>query len=355
MGQSASIDQGRMEALLGRVVTDFGATLSTSMAVVGDKLGLYKAVAKHGPLDSQKLASITGTHERYVRDWLVNQAAGGYLMYDQKSDTYSMTPEQTALLADEGSPYFVAGGFQLFSSALRAEPRVLQNLRSGEGMFWTEHDPGLFEGTERFFRPGYEQNLVKSWIPALEGIEAQLKSGVRVADIGCGHGASTIIMAKAYPKSRFWGFDFHDASIARARQAAEEAGVSDRVRFERVGATEFPGESYALITYFDCLHDLPAPVESIRQARSAITPDGAVLIVEPMATEDVAGNLNPIGRIYSAASVYVCMPNAVAGGGVPLGTLASEKSLREVVNKGGFPRFRRVTETPFNRIFEARP
>ena len=355
VGQSSAIDEGKLEALLGKAVTDFGASISTSMAVVGDRLGLYKAVSRYGPLDSRKLASITGTYERYVRDWLVNQAAGGYLMYDPESELYSMTPEQSALMADEDSPFYVAGGFQLFSALIKAEERVLHNLRSGEGMYWTEHDPGLFEGTERFFKPGYQQNLVKSWIPALRGVEARLNAGARVADVGCGHGASTIIMAKAYPKSQFWGFDFHDASIARARLAAEEAGVADHVTFEVVGASDFPGKDYALITFFDCLHDLSDPVAAIRQSRSALAPDGTVLIVEPMATEDVAGNLNPIGRIYSAASVFVCMPNAIAGGGNPLGTLASEKSLREVVNKGGLSRFDRVTETPFNRIFAAKP
>jgi 2-polyprenyl-3-methyl-5-hydroxy-6-metoxy-1,4-benzoquinol methylase len=325
------------------------------MAAVGDKLGLYKAVARFGPLDSKRLASLTGTHERYVRDWLVNQAAGGYITYDAQANRYSMTPEQTALMADENNPFYVAGGFQLFTALVKSEQRALHNIGSGEGMFWTEHDPGLFEGTERFFKPGYEQNLVKSWIPALNGVEARLKEGVSVADVGCGHGASTIIMAKAYPKSHFWGFDFHDSSIKRARQAARQAGVESRTTFEVAGASEFPGEEYALITFFDCLHDLADPVGAIRQSRSALTPDGTVLIVEPMATEDVAGNLNPVGRIYSAASVFVCMPNAIAGGGTPLGTLASEKSLREVVNTGGLSHFRRVTETPFNRIFEAKP
>ncbi len=352
---ATAIDERKIEALLGKAVTDFGATISTSMAVVGDRLGLYKAVARYGPLDSQKLASITGTHERYVRDWLVNQAAGGYIMYDPEENQYSMTPEQTALMADEDSPFYVAGGFQLFSALIKAEGRVLHNIRSGDGMYWTEHDPGLFEGTERFFRPGYEQNLVKSWIPALKGVEAKLISGARVADVGCGHGASTIILAKAYPKSRFWGFDFHNASIARARLAAEEAGVADRITFEVSGATEFPRKDYSLIAFFDCLHDLPDPVGAIRRSHSALAPDGTVLIVEPMATEDVAGNLNPVGRIYSAASVFVCMPNAIAGGGIPLGTLASEKSLREVVNKGGLSHFTRIAETPFNRIFEAKP
>ena len=354
-GQSASLDQRTVEALLHKAVTDFGATISTSMAAVGDKLGLYKAVARYGPLDSRKLASITGTYERYVRDWLVNQAAGGYVTYDEKSGQYSMTPEQAALMADENNPFYVAGGFQLFTALVKAEHRALHNIRSGEGMYWTEHDPGLFEGTERFFRPGYEQNLVKSWIPALDGVEARLRAGARVADVGCGHGASTIIMAKAYPESQFWGFDFHDSSIKRARQAASEAGVADRIRFEIAGATDFPGRDYDLITFFDCLHDLADPIGALHRSRSALTPDGTVLIVEPMATEDVAGNLNPVGRIYSAASVFVCMPNAIAGGGTPLGTLAPEKSLREVANAGGLSHFRRVTETPFNRIFEARP
>ena len=347
------LDPQRVESLLHKAVTDFGATISTSMAAVGDKLGLYKTVARHGPLDSKKLASMTGTHERYVRDWLLNQAASGYVTYDEVSGQYSMTPEQAALMADENNPFFVAGGFQLFTALVKAEDRAIHNMRSGEGMFWTEHDPGLFEGTERFFRPGYEQNLAQSWIPALNGVEDKLKAGVRVADIGCGHGASTIIMAKAYPNSRFWGFDFHESSITRARRAADEAGVADRIRFDVAGATEFPGKDYTLITFFDCLHDLPDPVGAIHRSRSALSPGGAVLIVEPMASEDVAGNLNPVGRIFSGASVFVCMPNAIAGGGVPLGTLATERSLREVVNAGGLPHFRRVAETPFNRIFEA--
>ena len=350
-----AIDQQALEALLHKAVTDFGATLSSSMAVVGDKLGLYKAVGRYGPLDSKRLASITGTYERYVRDWLVNQAAGGYITYDPRTEKYSMTPEQIAVLADENNPFFLAGGFQLFTALVKSENRALNNIRSGEGMYWTEHDPGLFEGTERFFKPGYEQNIVKSWIPLLDGVEAKLKAGARVADIGCGHGASTVIMAKAYTQSRFWGFDFHDASITRALAAAKDAGVTDRIRFSVASATDFPGGDYALITFFDCLHDLPDPVGALTHSHAALAPGGSVLIVEPMATEDVAGNLNPVGRIYSAASVFVCMPNAIAGGGTPLGTLASERSLREVASAAGFRHFRRVTETPFNRIFEAKP
>jgi len=348
------IDQKKLEGLLGRVVNDFGATISSALAVVGDKLGLYRALAKNGPLDSQELALQTGTHERYVRDWLVNQAAGGYVEYDPATGKYRMSREQAMILADEDSPFFVAGGFELFTSAIRAQERVTQNLKSGKGMFWTEHHPGLFHGTERFFRPGYTQNLVSGWIPALSGVQDKLRAGAKVADVGCGHGASTIIMGKAYPKSRFFGFDFHGDSIARAREAASEAGVADRITFEVAGSTEFPGSAYDLVAFFDCLHDLPKPVETIRRVREALAPEGTVLIVEPMATETVEGNLNPVGRIFSAASVFICMPNAVAGGGEPLGTIATEEALRTVVIRGGLSRFRRVAETPFNRIFEAK-
>ncbi|MGH2602346.1 MAG: class I SAM-dependent methyltransferase [Dehalococcoidia bacterium] len=349
------IDEARLNEFLGKAVSDFGATLSAAMVVLGDKLGLYKTLAGAGPLSATELAGRTGTSVRYVRPWLINQAAGGYVEYDAATDTYRLTPEQAAALADEDSPACVLGAFQVFTSALKAEPRIAEAFRTGGGLTWGEHDPGLFEGTERFFRPGYAANLVSSWIPALDGVAAKLTKGAMVADVGCGHGASTIILAQAFPTSRFFGFDNHAPSIERAREAAIKAGVADRVRFEVAGAAGYPGAGYDLIAYFDCLHDMGDPVGAARHARETIAPDGTVLLVEPMAGATVAENLNPVGRIFSAASVLICTPNALAGEGHGLGTIATDEELREVLAAGGFTRFRRATETPFNRVFEARP
>jgi SAM-dependent methyltransferase len=350
-----SIDEAKLQAFLGKAVGDFGTAASAALVVIGDKLGLYRALADAGPLNSTELAQRTGTVERYVREWLVNQAAAGYLEYDPSSGRYILPPEHALALTDETSPFYVGGGYQVITAVMKAEPRIAEAFRTGAGMPWGAHDPGLFEGTERFFRPGYVANLVSSWIPALDGVEARLRAGATVADVGCGHGASTIVMARAYPQSRFFGFDNHAPSIAHARQAAAGAGVADRVIFEVAGATDFPGGDYDLIAYFDCLHDMGDPVGAIRQATSALAQDGTVLIVEPMAGERVEDNFNPVGVVYSAASVLCCTPNALsAGHGTALGTIATEAQLREVVTAGGLGRFRRATQTPFNRIFEAR-
>jgi SAM-dependent methyltransferase len=345
----------RVEELLNRAVSDFGAAVSASMAVIGDKLGLYKAMAGGDPLTSEELAARTGTKERYIREWLVNQAAGGYLDYDPATRRYTLPPEHVAALADDRSPYFVIGGFQLLTAMMKADARITEAFKSGEGMFWGEHDHNLFEGTERFFRPGYVGNLIANWIPALSGVEKKLEAGAKVADIGCGHGASTVIMAQAYPKSRFYGFDNHAPSIVHARKAAFAAGVADRIHFDIAGATNFPGGGYDLIAFFDCLHDLGDPVGSLARARQTLAPGGVVLIVEPMAAENVEGNFNPVGRVYSGASVLCCTPNAIASGQTALGTIATEKEFRRVANEAGFTNFRRATETPFNRVFEARP
>jgi SAM-dependent methyltransferase len=355
MGTTVTVDPDALQAFVAKAVEEFGAIVSAALVVIGDKVGLYKAMAGAGPLTPAELAERTGTDEHYVHPWLVNQAAGGYVAHDATTGRYWLPPEQAVALTDETSPFYVGGGYQVLTSAMKAEPRISQNFASGEGMPWGDHDHGLFQGTERFFRPGYEANLVQAWIPALDGAREKLEAGASVADIGCGHGAHTLIMAEAYPKSRFFGFDSHAPSIARARELAAAAGLADRAIFDIAGATDFPGGNYDLIAYFDCLHDMGDPDGALRHARAALKPEGHVMIVEPMAGERDVDNFNPVGRIYSAASVLICTPNALATGGEALGTIATERQLRNVAAEGGFSRFRRVTETPFNRIFEARP
>jgi SAM-dependent methyltransferase len=356
MDTHQTIDQAKLEAFLGKAVSDFGGAVSAALVRIGDRLGLYKAMSHGGPMTSVELARRTGTTERYVREWLVNQAAGGYVEYDPATGTYSLPHEHAIALADEKSPFFVGGGFQVIMGMLKAEARIAQAFLGGGGMFWGEHDPDLFEGTERFFRPGYAAHLVSSWIPALDGVKEKLERGATVADIGCGHGASTIIMALAYPKSKFFGFDNHAPSINSAHRAAHEAGVADRVIFEIAGATTFPARSkFDLVAFFDCLHDFGDPIGAAKRAYETLASDGTVLIVEPMAGESVEKNLNPVGRVFSGASVLCCTPNAIASGQTVLGTLATEEQLRKVVTAGGFTRFRRAAETPFNRVFEARP
>lgn len=353
-----TIDEGRLNAFLGKVVDDFGTTLTASLVAIGDKLGLYKAMAGAGPLTADEIAARTGTTPRYIREWLVNQAASGYVTYDPATERYTLPDEHALALTDESSPAFVAGAFQVATAMVKADTRILQAFRTGGGLPWGAHDPDLFTGTERFWRTGYNANLVSAWIPALTGIDARLREGGTVADIGCGHGASTLIMARAYPRARFFGFDPHAPSIAQARQRAADAGLADRVIFETASATDFPGQDYTLITYFDCFHHMGDPVGAARHAREAIAPDGSVLMVEPMAGETVAENLNPVGKAYAAATVLCCTPDAVAGGASPeaaLGAIAPDARLREVMEAGGFTQFRRATETPFNRVFEIRP
>jgi SAM-dependent methyltransferase len=324
------------------------------MAYIGDRLGLYKAMTELGPVNSVELAARTGTAERYVRDWLVNQAAGGYASYDPATGRYSLLPEQAVALTDESSPAFVGGAFQVMLSMAQALPRILENYRTGGGMFWGEHHPDLFEGTERFFKPGYIGSLISAWIPALDGVQARLEAGGRVADVGCGHGATTILMAQAFPNSRCVGFDYHEPSIERARAAAAEAGLTDRVEFHLAESTDFPGGDYDLVAFFDCLHDMARPEAAVRRAYETLKPDGTVLLVEPMAGATVEDNFNPVGRLYAAASTLVCTPNAIAGGGTGIGTIASDQVLGDLFSAAGFRSFRRATETPFNRVFEAR-
>ncbi len=349
------IDEGKLMAFVEKALGDFGSAASAALVVIGDKLGLYKAMADGKPVNSQELASRTKTTERYVREWLINQAASGIVEYDSATQRYRLPPEQAVALTDETSPAYVVGGYQAFMAMCRALPRISENFVTGAGMPWGEHDPDLFVGVERFFRPGYLANLVDTWIPALDGVQAKLKAGAQVADVGCGHGASTIIMAKAFPKSQFYGFDTHAPSIEHAREAARKAGVAERVTFEVADARGFPDHQYDLVAFFDCLHDMGDPVGALRRTRATMADDGTVLLVEPAAGETVEGNFNPVGRIYSAASVLCCTPNAVATGSLALGTVATDDALREVATAGGFTRFRRVLASPFNRFFEIRP
>jgi 2-polyprenyl-3-methyl-5-hydroxy-6-metoxy-1,4-benzoquinol methylase len=351
-----AIDEDKLNQLLGKFVIDFGATSQAGLVVIGESLGLYKAMAEAGPLSPAELAKRTGTNERYVREWLCAQAAGGYVEYDAGTKRYYLNEEQAFTLSDEKSPVYMPGAFIIAVSALGAVPRLTERFRTGEGLGWHEHDQRLFRGTELFFRPGYAANLVKSWIPALEGVEAKLKSGAKVADVGCGLGSSTILMAQAYPKSTFTGFDYHDKSIELARQRAVEAEAGDQVKFEIAKAKDYPGTGYDFVTFFDCLHDMGDPVGAAAHVRESLAPDGTWMIVEPFANDRVEDNLNPVGRAYYAISTLVCTPASLSQEvGLALGAQAGEARMREVITSAGFKRFRRATETPFNLIYEARP
>jgi SAM-dependent methyltransferase len=350
-----TINPDKLNAFMGRAVVDIGATLHAGLVIIGEKLGLYKTLAESGPLTPAELAKKTGTNERYVREWLSAQAAGGYVMYEADSGKYVMTEEQAFALAQEDSPAYLPGAFQLATSALKAEPKISDAFRSGAGFGWHEHDHGLFEGTEKFFRPNYIGNLMTSWIPALEGVEAKLIRGAKVADIGCGHGASTILMAKAFPKSKFIGFDYHGQSIEAARKAAKKAGVADRVTFEQASAKAYPGNDYDLVAFFDCLHDMGDPVGAATHVLRSLAKDGTWMIVEPFANDRVEQNLNPVGRVYYSASTLICTPASRSQEvGLALGAQAGEAKIKDVATRGGFKRFRRATETPFNLVFEAR-
>jgi SAM-dependent methyltransferase len=350
-----ALDETKLNDFVGKMVGDMGAAMSAALIVIGDRLGLYRQLSG-GALSAAELAKRTGTSERYVREWLAAQAAAGYVTYDAEAERYALTPEQAMVFANEDSPVFMPGLAEIIAAMWRDEPKVTAAFKSGEGVGWHEHDTCLFRGTERFFRPGYAANLVGAWLPALDGVVEKLKRGAKVADVGCGHGASTLIMAKAFPNSRFIGFDYHAPSIARAAQAASEAGVADRVRFEAASAKAFPGSGYDLVACFDCLHDMGDPVGAARHVREALAADGTWLLVEPFAHDKLEDNLNPIGRIFYAASTMICTPASLSQEiGLGLGAQAGEGRLREVVMQGGFTRFRRATETPFNLVLEARP
>jgi 2-polyprenyl-3-methyl-5-hydroxy-6-metoxy-1,4-benzoquinol methylase len=349
-----SINEAKLNEFLGKAVGDLGAALSATLVLVGDRLGLYKELA-NGALTSAELAQRTGTNERYVREWLGNQGASGYIEYNASNGKWSMTPEQKLCLADPNGPVDVPGAYNIVEATFHALGRTLENFKSGQGMEWGEHHPCLFHGTERFFRAGYNANLITAWLPALEGVVDKLKRGARVADVGCGHGASTVLMAKTYPKSTFVGYDYHGDSIRVARERAAAAGIAN-AQFEVSDAVSYPGKEFDVIAFFDCLHDMGDPVGVARHARQALKADGTAMIVEPFANDKLQDNLNPVGRVMFGASSQICVPVSLARKGPALGAQAGEARLREVVvTGGGFGKFRRATETPFNLVLEARP
>jgi 2-polyprenyl-3-methyl-5-hydroxy-6-metoxy-1,4-benzoquinol methylase len=352
-----AIDSAKLESFMGKMVGELGAAMNAALILLGDRLGLYKALAEAGPLTAEGLAKRTGTTERIVREWLNAQAAGGIVERNGSDGTYRLPEEQALALAVEGSPVFLPGAYQILASVFKDIPKIEESFKSGKGLGWHQHDACLFRGTERFFRPGYAAHLVSEWIPALSGVEAKLREGGKVADVGCGHGASTVLMAQAFPKSRFFGFDYHDASISAAQLAAEEAGVADRITFAVAPAKGFPGDrgGYDLITFFDSLHDMGDPLGAARHVREMLAPDGVWMIVEPRAGDTVEANMNPIGRLFYCASTMICTPASLSQEvGLALGAQAGERRLRELLGEAGFTRTRRAAETPFNMVLEAR-
>jgi SAM-dependent methyltransferase len=353
---AAELDGEKLMQFVFRAVEEVGATLNAALVVMGDKLGLYRALAEAGGLSPAELAQRTGTAERYVREWLNAQAAGGFVAYDPDSGRYWLGPEQTVALTDERSPAYLPGFFQIALGSVIDSPKILEKVRSGDGFGWHEHVHDVHEGCERFFRPGYNAHLVTEWLPALEGVVEKLERGASVADVGCGHGASTVLMAGAFPNSTFVGSDYHEGSVDTARGRAQEAGVDDRVSFETAPAAAYSGSGYDLVTMFDCLHDMGDPVGAARHVRSTLSPDGTWMIVEPCAGDRVEENFNPVGRAYYAFSTLLCTPASLSQEvGLALGAQAGEARIRDVAQAGGFTRFRRAAETPFNIVFEARP
>ncbi len=351
-----TVDEAKLHEFVGRMLGDLGGAFSTALVRIGAALGLYKALHEGGPATSEELARRTGLAERYLREWLAHQAASGYLAYDQGSGRFTLPPEQAQVLADESSPFHMVGAFDVAAAMLDNQSKVQEGFRSGAGVDWGDQAACLFCATARFFRPGYAANLVQSWLPALDGVVAKLERGAKVADVGCGHGISTLLMAEAFPRSTFVGFDFHPASIEAARAHAQEHAADGRVRFEVGLAKNYPGQGYDLVTFFDCLHDMGDPTGASRHVRDTLAPDGTWMIVEPMAQDSLEGNLNPVGRLYYAGSTMICVPTSLAQEGkAALGAQAGERRLREAVTAGGFTRFRRATETPFNMVLEARP
>ena len=350
------LDNDKLDAFIGRFIADLGTALHVPAVLIGDRLGLYQAIADGEPVTPAELAERTGTAERYVAEWLAGQAAAGYVDFDPDADTFRLPAEHAFALVDQAGPVFIPAAFQLAASTVKDEPLITEAFRTGEGVAWHAHHPDLFTATERFFRPGYAAHLTSEWIPALDGMEEKLRAGATVADVGCGHGASTLIMTQAYPSSTFVGFDYHQPSIDTARARAETAGVADRVSFDVATAKEFPGDGYDLVTVFDCLHDMGDPVGAARHVRSSLAADGTWMIVEPFASDRLEDNLTPMGKIGYNVSTLVCTPASKAQDvGLALGAQAGEKRMRDVVTDAGFRRFRRVAETPINLIYEARP
>jgi 2-polyprenyl-3-methyl-5-hydroxy-6-metoxy-1,4-benzoquinol methylase len=354
--QPVEVDEDKLQQFVFRAVEEVGATLNAALVVMGDKLGFYRALAGTGGLSSEELAARTGNAERYVREWLNSQAAGGFVEYDPDGCKYSLAPEQAVALTDPDSPAYVPGIFQLAVGSVLDSPRIVEAAQSGDGVGWHEHVHDVHDGCERFFRPGYNAHLTAEWLPALDGVVENLERGALVADVGCGHGSSTILMAQAFPNSTFVGSDYHDGSIETARRRAREAGVDDRVRFHVEPAAAYSGRDYDLVTMFDCLHDMGDPVGAARHVRETLKPDGTWMVVEPHAGDRVEENLNPVGRVYYALSTLLCTPASLSQEvGLALGAQAGEARIRDVVQAGGLTRFRRAAETPFNLVFEARP
>jgi SAM-dependent methyltransferase len=354
--EEQQLDVDKLMSFVFRAVDEVGATLNTALVVMGDRLGLYRALAGAGPLTPAELAERTGTAERYVREWLNQQAAGGFVEYEADSGRYTLPPEQAVALTDESSPAYLPGFFQIALGSVIDSPRIVEAAKSGEGIGWGDHVHDVHEGCERFFRPSYNAHLLTEWLPALDGVVAKLERGIRVADVGCGHGASTILMAEAFPKSTFTGFDYHDGSIATARERGAKAGLDGRATFDTAPAASYPGEGYDLVTMFDCLHDMGDPAGAARHVRASLAPDGSWMIVEPRAGDRVEENLNPVGRAYYGFSTLLCTPSSLAQEvGLALGAQAGEARIKEVVLGAGFSSFRRVAETPFNMVFEAKP
>jgi SAM-dependent methyltransferase len=355
MSTTTPLDEARLQEFAGQVVGDMSAALGMLMSRIGERTGLYRAMAGAGPLTPEEVADRANCDERYVREWLAGQAAAGYVDYDPHDGRFTLPPEQAAVLGDEGGIAYMLGALDLLASTWADEDRFVQAFRTGEGIGWHEHDARLFTGTERFFRPGYEQSLTTQWIPALDGVEDKLKAGALVADVGCGHGASTVIMAKAYPRSKFVGVDYHEASIVRANQLAREEGVGDRCTFKVAPAQMLPVSGVDLLCNFDCLHDMGDPIGAARAAAEALRPDGTYMIVEPQAGDHLEDNLNPVGRMYYGASSIICTAHAKSQEpGLALGAQAGEERLTEVLHQGGFGQVRRAAETPFNMVLEAR-
>ena len=352
------MDEQKLMEFMGKLVTDLSGAAMVASIMVGDELGLYRAMADGEPVSAETVAERTGCQPRLVLEWLNAQAAAGYVSYEE--DRYRLPAEQALALAVEDSPVYVAGGTAVLATLFLDKDKQIAAMRGSGAIGWGEHHPCLFTGTERFFRPGYAANLVPAWLPALDGVVAKLEAGAKVADVGCGHGASTVLMAQAYPRSRFYGYDIHDGSVATARQRAAEAGVADRVTFETATAQDYTDTGFDLVCFFDCLHDMGDPVGAARQARQALDDDGTVLLVEPFAGDRLEDNCHPLGRMFYAASTFLCTPNALSqlgpdGPDGALGAQAGEARLGEVMGKAGFGRFRRATETPFNLVLEARP
>ncbi len=345
-----TVDESKLALLLNEIVRDMGAAMHAVLVVIGDRIGLYKAMTGAGPQTAAQIAARAGADERYTREWLNANAAGGWITYNAGDGTYELSPEQQFVLSTMDVP----GAYQIVASCFRDSQRLENAFTSRTGFGWHEHDPGLFEGTERFFRPNYLGHLLTEWIPALGGVQEKLSAGAKVADVGCGHGASTLILAKAFPRSQFFGFDYHEASIQRARQRATEAGLNGNVQFEAAPAKSYPGTGYDLVAFFDCLHDMGDPVGAARHVHSTLAPGGTWMIVEPYAGDRVEDNLNPVGRVFYSASTVICTPASRAQEvGLALGAQAGEKRLREVILEGGFRHFRRAAQTPFNLVFEA--